>query len=215
MKSAVLTLCIFVFCRSALAQQVCICTDYEKLNAKLKNDSLVALTLLKSANLICQAKGNELMAKYFLFQTNSSNVVPFLQKAEQLYLQEACTEGQLLNIYKYWAQHYYTKADFTKAQLYTFKLLHSAEVAQNLYEEAGCNTMIAQLFNQTNQANKGIIYSRKAVSLLPKITNIALKNDILFKLSKRYLWHYQDTKTKSSLDSSQLFSQQNIILSRQ
>lgn len=215
MKSAVLTLCIIVFCRSALAQQVCICTDYKKLNAKLKNDSLVALTLLKSSNLICQAKGNELMAKYLLFQTNSSNVAPFLQKAEQLYLQEACTEGQLLNIYKYWAQLYYTKADFTKAQLYTFKLLHSAEVAQNLYEEAGCNTMIAQLFNQTNQANKGIIYSRKAVSLLPKITNITHKNDILFKLSKRYLWHYQDTKTKSSLDSSQLFSQQNIILSRQ
>ncbi|MFN8354751.1 MAG: histidine kinase [Spirosomataceae bacterium] len=173
------------------------------------------MKLLKSEELICQAKGNELMASYLIFQADLSNAALFLQKAEQLYLQEACSEGQLMTIYKYWAQLYYTKSDFAKAQFYTFKLLHSAELAQNFYEEAGSNTMIAQLFNQTNQANKGIIYSRRAVALLPQITNLTQKNDILFKLSKRYLWHYQDTKTQSSLDSSELFSQQNIALSRQ
>ena len=204
------------FCSfSSYSQSVCQCAEYENLREKIENDSLLAITLMKSTIPICQAKGIEAMS-YFLIGRNELELAEMhLKKAENLYKLTNCGEGVLINTYKYWAQIYYTRANFAKAQFYTFKLLHSTEVAQNFYEEAGCNTMIAQLFNQTNQANKGIIYSRKAVKLLPKITNLTQKNDILYKLSKRYLWHYQDTKTKSSLDSSQWFSQQNIVLSRQ
>jgi hypothetical protein len=93
-------------------------------------------------------------------------------------------------------------------------MLHSAEAAGNAFAQAQCHTMIAQLFNQTGQAEKGIVYSRKAVLLLDKITDPTKKTKILFLLSKRYLWHYQDTKAISSLDSSELFSRMQIEIAR-
>ncbi|MBL0358643.1 MAG: histidine kinase [Chitinophagaceae bacterium] len=93
-------------------------------------------------------------------------------------------------------------------------MLKSAEAAGNVYAQAQCNTMIAQLFNQTNQAEKGIVYARKAVVLLDRITDMNEKISILFALSKRYLWHYQDTKTVTSLDSSEMFSRMQIEIAK-
>jgi two-component sensor histidine kinase len=93
-------------------------------------------------------------------------------------------------------------------------LLQSAESANNIYEQANCQTMISQLLNQTGQAQKGIIYARLAIPLISKIESPQKAADILFKLSKRFLWHFQDTKTQSSLDSSELFSYQQLVIAK-
>ena len=170
--------------------------------------------LLASGNSICKAKSYEWMANDYLDQASYDTAEIFFRKAEALYKQSGCGDSILLNLYKYWAQLHYTKGDFAKAQEYTFKLLRSAEDSQNPHEIAGCYTMIAQLFNQTNQATKGIVYARLAIPLLKKIEQPQKVADILFKLSKRYLWHYQDTKTITSLDSSELFSNQQLAIAK-
>lgn len=112
------------------------------------------------------------------------------------------------------AADYFARGDFAKAQEYSFILLQWAEKANDPYEEANACTMIAHLLNNTNQAGKGIEYSRRAVRLLPRVTDPKKAVDLLGKLSKRYLWHYQDTHTTSSLDSSALFSQLAITLAK-
>lgn len=113
------------------------------------------------------------------------------------------------------AADYFTRGDFAKAQEYSFILLQWAEKGNDPYEEANACTMIAHLLNNANQAVKGIEYTRRAVRLLPRITEPAKKVDLYAKLSKRYLWHYQDTHTQGSLDSSGLFSQLTIAISNQ
>jgi tetratricopeptide (TPR) repeat protein len=74
--------------------------------------------------------------------------------------------------------------------------------------------MIAHLFNQTGQAEKGVIYSRKAIPLVSLVTDPVKKSDLLYKLSKRYLWYYQDTKAKGSLDTSEMFTVRQMEVAR-
>lgn len=198
--------------------QTCTCPEYSILKTEWESaDTAIEPYINKlqsSANLICKANSYEWMAIYYLEEQSFDTADMYFQKAEKLYRQSRCGDSILLKTYKHWAQLYYTKADFAKAQEYTFKLLRSAEAGGNPYEIAVTYTMISQLFNQTGQAQKGIQYARLAVPFLARIENPQKAADLLFKLSKRYLWHFQDTKTKSSLDSSELFSYRQLVLAK-
>jgi tetratricopeptide (TPR) repeat protein len=209
---------LLLFHYSSYSQVNCNCPEYIILKAEQEKSETsnqpAQEKLLASGNSICRAKAYDWMANDYLDQAIYDTAEIFFQKAEALYKQSGCGDSILLNLYKYWAQLHYTKGDFARAQEYTFKLLRSAEDSQNPHEIAGCYTMIAQLFNQTNQAAKGIVYARLAIPLLKKIEQPQKVADILFKLSKRYLWHYQDTKTITSLDSSELFSNQQLVIAK-
>lgn len=198
--------------------QKCNCPEYQVLKAEWESaDTAINpyINRLQSAgNLICKANSYEWMAMYYLEEQNFDTANMYFQQAEKLYLQSGCGDSILLTTYKYWAQLYYTRADFAKAQEYTFKLLRAAETGGNPHEIGVTYTMIAQLFNQTGQAEKGILYARLAIPFLDKIENPQKKADLLFKLSKRYLWHFQDTKAISSLDSSEIFSYRQLALAK-
>jgi hypothetical protein len=226
MSSHVKTLfCFFLPALSLLfsfighAQSTCQCPEYAVLKAgqeKSETNSQPAQEkLLASANILCRAKSYEWLANDYLDAAGYDSAEIFFEKAEKLYRQSGCGDSVLLDTYKYWAQLHYTKGDFGKAQEYTFKLLRSSEAAGDPHEIAGCYTMIAQLFNQTGQADKGIVYARMAIPFLKKMQRPSHVADILFKLAKRYLWHYQDTKTISSLDSSELFTLQQLTIAKQ
>jgi two-component sensor histidine kinase len=200
------------------SQTNCNCPEYDIIKAgqeKLATESKSAQQkLLASDNSICKAKSYEWMAIDYSGENLFDTAEIYFQKAEKFYKQSGCGDSVLLTTYKNWAQLHYNKGDFAKTQEYSFKLLQSAEASGSPHEVAVCYTMIAQIFNQTGQAEKGIVYSRRAVSLIQKIEQPAKVIDILFKLSKRYLWHYQDTKTLSSLDSSELFSYQQLAIAQ-
>jgi tetratricopeptide (TPR) repeat protein len=200
------------------SQSACDCPEYYSLKAEYEKadvDSRLYIQKLQaSGNMLCQAKANEWIGVGYLDERKFDTAEIYFQKAEKQYRQSGCGDSVFLNTYKQWAQLYYSKGDFAKAQEYTFKLLRSTEASRNLYELAGCYTMIAQLFNQTGQADKGIVYARLAVPLIKEIKEPVKVADILFKVSKRYLWHYQDTKTIVSLDSSELFSNQQLAIAR-
>lgn len=112
------------------------------------------------------------------------------------------------------ASDFFSRGDLAKAQEYSFVLLQLAEKANDPYEEAVAANMVAHILNNSNQATKGIEYTRRAIKLLPRIHDPNQNADLYNKLSKRYMWHYQDTKTKSSLDSSALLSHKAIQLAR-
>lgn len=213
----ILTAALITFVNTSFAQK-CNCPEYPVLKAEWESaDTAITAYIAKlqsSSNLICKANSYEWLAGYYLEEQRFDTAGMYFQQAEKLYLQSGCGDSILLTTYKYWAQLYYTRADFAKAQEYTFKLLRAAEAGSNPHEIGATYTMIAQLFNQTGQAEKGILYARRAIPLLDKIQNPQKKADLLFKLSKRYLWHFQDTKTKSSLDSSEIFSYQQLAIAK-
>jgi tetratricopeptide (TPR) repeat protein len=208
----------FCFLSENTGAQKCNCPEYYTMKAEWESSEAESKPFVEklqsSSNKICVAKSYEWLAGEYLDAGSFDTSDIYFQKAESLFKKSNCSDSILLTTYKKWAQLYYTKADFAKAQDYTFKLLKAAESAESPHEIGVCYTMIAQLFNQTGQAEKGIIYTRLAVPFVKKIDTLQKAADLLFKLSKRYLWHYQDTKTKSSLDSSELFSYQQLEIAR-
>jgi tetratricopeptide (TPR) repeat protein len=196
------------------AQNKCSCKEYVALQESNENDSIIASLLIQSSSSICKAKGHQLMGAFYGNLNEMDKASFYLKNAEKLYNQTNCGDSILLATYKTYAFIFYTKGDFVKAQEYSFKMLHAAEAAKNIYEQANCYTMIAQLFNQMGQANKGISYARLAIPLIDKIEIPQKATDILFKLSKRYLWHFQDTQIRSSLDSSALFSYRQLAIAK-
>lgn len=209
---------IFVSCCNFSFSQDCNCPEkITEQNEQVAQPAVKineARRLITSENSICQAWGLEWLAFALIDQNQLDSAEVYLQKSESLLHKNSCGDSSFLLIHKYYARLYYTKGDFAKAQEYSFLYLRSAETANNFYEQANSYTMIAQLFNQTNRAEQGIIYTRKAIPLLNKITEPEKFTDICFKLSKRYLWHYQDTKITSSLDSSTLYSLKQIEVAR-
>ncbi len=214
----IISLCVFQLMNCAVSfSQQCNCPKYLQLKSAFEKENKGSQNyihqLLIDPNPICEAKGYEWLATDYVDKLNFDSAEAFLIKAEKIYKSSSCSDSVYLNAYKQWAQLYYAKADFGKAQAFSFKLLKAAEASDNPYEIGLTYTMIAQLFNQTGQAEKGIIYARLAVPYVAKISIPQKAADLLFKLSKRYLWHYQDTKITSSLDSSEMFSKQQLPIS--
>ncbi len=214
MKKYSLLFLLIINAFSTYANGDCSCSDLNALKAQAKDKVVLAQRLLLSKNEICKAKGDEILAKNFISTGKLDSAVLYLDKAKAIYTQQGCDDTVKIDLYEFYANVFYSKGNFGKAQEYSLKALKAAEAAGNYSEQATCNTMIAQLFNQTNQATIGINYTRKATQLLSKINNLIEKRDVMYLISKRYLWHYQDTKVESSLDTSGILSWQLLSLAR-
>ncbi len=213
MKKIIFILALpFSYCLTA--QNNCSCDLYNITKTTNSNNLKVAETLIQSNSISCNANGNFLMGSLFMDRKKMDSAEYYLLKAEKNFKEINCNDSSLLYTYKKLSRLYYIKSDFPKTQDYSLKMLRCAEIAKNVFEEANGLIMIAQIFNQTNQAEKGIVFTRRAIKLLNKIEKTNEKLDILFTLSKRYLWHYQDTKIISSLDSSFLLSLLQIELAK-
>lgn len=198
--------------------QSCDCPAYSTLKAKWEasEDAIdgYILQLRKAPGALCKAKAEEWRGIDYLDNGKFDSSDLTFQQAEKLYAQSGCNDSARISLYKNWAQLYYTQSDFAKAQEYTLKLLHAAELSGNPYETGGCYTMIAQLFNQTGQAAKGVVYTRKAIPLAELVTDPAKQEDLYYKIAKRYLWHFQDTRNTGSLDTSELFTMRQLAIAR-
>ncbi len=196
------------------SQSGCGCEQYQLLN-KDKNEISDAAKLISSSQPVCNAKGYESIGMIMSKANKFDSAEYFFAKAEKIYQQYKCNDSLLISLYGDWSNLHYIKGNFEKAQEYSLKMLHCAELAGDFFKLAIANTMVAQLFNEISQPQKAITYTRNAVKLLPKIAEGSLKRYLIYTLASRYLWYYQDTKTVSSLDSSELFCNQLLSLSKQ
>lgn len=208
---------VLVFINStAFSQDDCKCKVYEHLTAAGKPKTEIYNEVLKEKSKICRAKALELNGELFIFEKdNLDSAEFFLQQAEETYKKTDCSEGVLWNTYKQRFQVYWSKSDFPKAQEYALKFLQSAELEKNTYQQAMANTMIAITFYKTNQFEKGLSFADKAAALLPDILEDKKKQKILYFLSVRYMTHYLNTKTKSSIEKSLKYNLQHLALSKQ
>ena len=201
---------------AADAQSDCRCNVYEELSEAGKSKLEIYTQVIKEKSKICQAKASELNGELSIFEKNDLDSAEiYLKKAEELYKKTGCTEGVVWNTYKQRFQIYWSKSDFPNAQEYALKFLHSAELEKNVYEQALANTMIAIVFYNTRQFEKGIIYNDNAAALLPNITDVHKKQKMLYFLSVRYMSHYLGTESKSSIEKSLQYNLQHLALSKQ
>lgn len=198
------------------AQTDCRCAVYEDLlkNGKPKVEIYNAVVKEKSA--ICRAKAMELQGVIAIFEKNDNDSAEIcLQKAAVLYRETGCGEAVLWNTYKQLFQVYWNKTDFPRAQEFGLKYLQSAEQAKNAYEQAIANTMIAIVFYKTAQYEKGLAQTDKAAALLPAITSLKDKQNLLYFLSARYMTHYLSTNLNESKKKSLQYNLDHLALSKQ
>lgn len=198
--------------------QNCNCPAYDATTSEVNLEIALlkknVVQLQSSPNAMCKAKSFEWLAEFFLDEMQLDSAELYFNLAERAFTQTGCSDSVFMLNYKYHAQLFYTRSEFAKAQEYAFKLLKVAESANDTFQLAICNTMIAQLFNQTEQAEKGIIYTRKATLLTDGIHQPRQKTTVLATISRRYLWHYQDTKKTTSLDTAELYARRLLDYSR-
>lgn len=214
MKAALVSLAILFGLSNSLAQG-CQCSVLEEASANEieATDSLYA-SLGTSDSKACLAKYYEWLASKNLDAGKLDSVELHFLEAEKRYMQLTCGEAQKVQLYKLWAAYYYRKADFPKSLEYCLKLNSAAEQAGDRYEQSNVNTMIAQLFNQMGQADQGVVYARKAIPLMRQVQDDRKRADLIYKISKRFLWHYQDFAHQPSLDSFELFARQHLQLAK-
>lgn len=201
---------------AAYSQSDCKCNLYEDLSEAGKSKAEIYNLVIKAQSQICQAKALELKGEIAIFEKNDLDSAEFyLKKAEELYKKTGCTEGVLWNTYKQRFQVYWSRSDFPNAQEYALKFLHCAELEKNIYQQAMANTMIAITFYKTNQFDKGVSFTDKAAALLPGITDDKKKQNILYFVSVRYMTHYLNTQSKTSIEKSLKYNLQHLALSKQ
>jgi two-component sensor histidine kinase len=201
---------------SAYSQGNCRCAVYEDLLKDRKPKSEIYNDVVKERSKVCQAKAVELLGVIEIFEKNNLDSAEFyLKTAEAMYKKIDCGDGVLWNTYKQRFQVYWSRSDFPNAQEYGFKFLHSAEAAENYYEQAIANTMIAIVFYRTGQFDKGIVFNDKAAELLAYVTNLKDKQNLLYFLFARYMSHYLNTESKSSIEKSLKYNLQHLALSKQ
>jgi hypothetical protein len=201
---------LFLFTLVAAGQD-CSCSLLD--NGAENRDSLFQ-SVSKSSNKFCRAKYLEWLAVKTMDDNDMDSAGLCFTQAGQAYEQLQCPEADKVYLYKMWAGYFYRQGDFPAALDRSLKLSHAAEQSGDVYERANVSTMIAGIFNQMQQADKGIVYARKAVPLMQQVTDERKKIDLLFKISKRYLWHYQDYGYEPSLDSFEIFAKWQLRLSK-
>ncbi len=197
------------------AQSDCKCKVYDDLAEAGKSKVEIYNQVIKEKSKICQAKAAELSGEISMLNIeNLDSSEIYLKKAQELYKKTGCGDGVLMNNYKQLFQVYWSKSDYPNAQEFALKFLHSAELEKNSYQQAMANTMIAITFYRTNQYEKGLSFADKAAELLPSIKKDKEKQKILYFLSLRYMSHYLNTNTKSSIEKSLKYNLQHLAISK-
>lgn len=205
MKSFLLILLVVL--SNICFSQHCVCKE----NVEVNN----ANHFLQFPSIPCKAKANYLFGlnKIDIGQLDSAEY--FLKNAEQLYKTLNCNDTFLISVYGNLSDIYYRKGNYPVSLEWCYKLLQTAEKSNDVYQIAISNTMVAQLFFEINQTDKGLTYIRKATTLYDKLKKTDEKERLLYALLKRYMWHYDMVKHAASLDTSELYCNKLLQLARE
>lgn len=195
--------------------QNCVCTEINDTAVIRGKDSTIAPQLMQSSNAICKAKACYILGCLKIDKGQLDSAEYLLRKAEEFYKTTDCNNTFLIGVYGNLSDIYYRKGNYPESLDWCYKLLQTAEKSNDVYQVAISNTMVAQLFFEINQTEKGLAYIRKAALLYNKLKKFDEKERILYALLKRYMWHYDMVKDNTSLDTSELYCRKLLQLARE
>lgn len=197
------------------AQTDCKCQLYQELVTTGKSKSEIFNQVVKDNSKICQAKAVELTAEISMQKIdNLDSSELYLKKAQELFKNTGCGEAVLLDTYRDFFQVYWSKSDYPNAQKFALKYLNSAALERDPYHQALANTMIGITFYKTNQYEKGLGFVNRATEFLSSIKDEKNKQKILYLLAVRFITHYLNTNSNSSIEKSLNYNLQHLALSR-
>ncbi|MCB0777049.1 MAG: histidine kinase [Chitinophagaceae bacterium] len=205
---------------SLFAQNVCNCPEIEELkNAKQKNEPGFA-RLAKgfqenNDNNVCKARFFEWKAEEFIKTNNYDSARYFLDQSLIILKSLSCNDKIMLNYYRIMAELNHTTGEYQRSLDNGLKMLSIAESHNMAYEEALSRLIIGVTFDRMKQSATGIRYARESVPLISQIEPPFEKAEILSRIAARYYWYFQDTRSKTLLDSAELFTNEQLKIARQ
>lgn len=218
---------IIVFCflilglKNINAQQVCECSAakavVEEIDEKLKKADFNSLaTQLKKIPLkdeVCKASYYLQKLKIAFKEEKFDDFESDLTTVNQIFKKLNCKDLEL-EVLKLGSNYYSSKANYPKLLDNDIRILNILEQQKNDLGTANSLLNIANTLNRLSNPEKGIIYTRRAVTITQKLPDSLSKTSILNKITASYLWYGQDFKSQKHLDSAKYFAEYALKLAQ-
>lgn len=215
----VITLFISTICT---AQDDCNCKPADTLRQKIgkyynsgKLDSaIVVLNELKeSTNKACRIVYLDGIGQIAVAKKQFSLARSYFLK-EEIIQKELNCKKLLIRFYNTMARYYQEAGYRDSVSFITLKAIELAEEEKDWYAAARASINLASIFQQEQQLNKYLHYSRKALLFARLSKDTVILAAVLTRVAESYYESYQQNKSKASLDSSFLLATECITISQ-
>lgn len=204
------------------AQEDCNCKPADTLRQKIgkyynsgKLDSaiLVLNELKASTNNACQIVYLDGIGQIAVAKKQLSLARSYFLK-EEIIQKELNCKKLLIRFYNTMARYYQEAGYRDSVSFITLKAIVLAEEEKDWYAAARASINLASIFQQEQQLNKYLHYSRKALSFARLSKDTVILAAVLTRVAESYYESYQHTKSQASLDSSFLLATECISISQ-
>lgn len=204
------------------AQENCNCKPADTLRQKIgkyynsgKLDSaiLVLNELKASTNNACQIVYLDGIGQIAVAKKQLSLARRYFLK-EEIIQKELNCKKLLIRFYNTMARYYQEAGYRDSVSFITLKAIVLAEEEKDWYAAARASINLASIFQQEQQLNKYLHYSRKALSFARLSKDTVILAAVLTRVAESYYESYQHTKSQASLDSSFLLATECISISQ-
>jgi two-component sensor histidine kinase len=201
------------------AQTDCNCPDFIKLREQKRNTGVfnhdeAILKLQGNKFSGCTPRYNEWLAEKMITKKDFDSAKYFLQIAFDYYKNTGCNDEVYSNYYKLLATIHHHLGEYANSAELCYKLLPITEITGDKYDKANCLLLLSNSFNRMKQSVKGIEYARLAAPEIEQLIQPYEKAALLFELSARYLWYYQDTENKTYIDTAEYYTRAQLEIGR-
>lgn len=204
------------------AQDDCNCKPADTLRQKIgkyynsgKLDSAIVILneLKESTNKACRIVYLDGIGQIAVAKKQFSLARSYFLK-EEIIQNELNCKKLLIRFYNTMARYYQEAGYRDSVSLITLKAIVLAEEEKDWYAAARASINLASIFQQEQQLNKYLHYSRTALSFARLSKDTVILAAVLTRVAESYYESYQQTKSQASLDSSFLLATECIAISK-
>lgn len=210
-KQIFLLLLTCVTCLVAVTQNNCNCPGVTDANRNTLNPS----TLLQSSNPSCHIQGYRIIARGLLIRRELDSAELYIHKALSILAANSCSDDDYLIFYQMLDNLYANRSDFKGAIDMELKIVSIFEKKKDTVNYCRGLLNIANIFNEVKQADQGIGYCRRAVTLIKALRPSAEKAVLLARAAQRYFAYYDQYGSSSYLDSTELYATEGLAIIQQ
>lgn len=223
MKRLVL-LFIFSLFISEVFSEDCKCLKYtDEIHKKFqthidRSEYSAAINLAKKnirdKNISCQLAGYDQMVIIFMNQGNIDSAKVYLDKQKPLFKKNGCNQAAELEYNISMAEYYFNKDELEKGVKFCFEAMTIAEKLKNYERQVLLYSHISIAFARMEQYDRQLIYIRKSIPLIEKITDPEAAIDHLKIIAGAYKSSYWRTNNESAVDSVRIYGEEILRRSK-
>ncbi|HCL05755.1 MAG TPA: hypothetical protein DHW64_07255 [Chitinophagaceae bacterium] len=182
-------------------------------SGKLDSAALVLTKLKQSTNKACRIVYLDGLGQIFIAKKQFADARNYFSQ-EEIIQDELNCKNLRIRFYNTLARYYQEAGYRDSVSMITLKAITLAEEEKDWYAAARASINLASIFQQEQQLNKYLQYSRKALSFARLSKDTVILAAVLTRVAESYFESYQQKKFIEELDSSYLLATECISISR-